>query len=142
MDPRDPEERKDKKRIRKHVPKLTKEKLDRFLSSICEAAGMTGKPPREDGARAKGAPKDVRGRLSCRGACASAEWRPHLALPAGILCVSASWSTNKRAEKHRDVNVAITYKDEGGKVNYTDMVFCDSEVRWLMETLWHAPIWE
>ncbi|MBI4397072.1 MAG: hypothetical protein HY548_08260 [Elusimicrobia bacterium] len=117
-------------------PKLTKKKLDRFLASICEAAGMTGKSSKRNTHTSKD------GRVVCRAPCGDADWRAHLDIPAGILCVSAAWSSNKKAEKHRDVTVAVTFLDEHEKPQYTDMVFCDSEVRWLMETLWHAPIWE
>lgn len=137
MEAREPRDDNEKKRIRKHVPKLTKKKLDRFLSSICEAAGMTGKAPAK-----KETPGEKPKRLPCRGDCGGADWRAHLDVPSGVLCVSAAWSSNKKADRHRDVTIAITYKDENGKVNFTDMVFCDSEVRWLVETLWHAPIWE
>jgi hypothetical protein len=137
MDAQEPKENKDNKRPRKHaMRRMTKKKLDHFLASICEAAGMTGKAPKK--------PSDSlmkKARLSCKGPCAAAEWKAHLDIPSGILCVSAAWSSNRQAEKHRDVTIAITYLDEKGKVNYTDMVFCDAEVRWLMETLWHAPIW-
>jgi hypothetical protein len=80
--------------------------------------------------------------LTCQGPCAKADWRAHLDIPAGILCVSAAWSSNKRAEKHRDVTLCLTYKDEQGRAQRQEMTFCDSEVRWLMETIWHAPIWD
>lgn len=126
-------EGKDPKRNPKHPPKLTKKKLDNFLASICEAAGMTGKTPQES---------DGKKGLKCEGPCDKAHWRAHLDIPAGLLCVSADWSHNRAAEKHRDVTIAVTYRDERGKTQYSEMVFCDSEVRWLMETLWHAPIWE
>lgn len=121
---------------RKHLPKLTKKKLDSFLASICEAAGMTGKTP-------KSAKKPAgKSGLTCQGPCEKSQWRAHLDIPSGILCVSADWSKNRGAEKHRDVTVAITYLNERGKREYSEMIFCDSEVRWLMETLWHAPIWD
>jgi hypothetical protein len=127
------------RRRRKPIPKLTKKKLDRFLSSLCEAAGMTGRPP----ARRKEKEEARSGSgLVCRGPCRRAQWRAHLDIPSGILCVSADWSKNRQAEKHRDVTVAITFEGARGKSDYMDMVFCDSEVRWLMETLWHAPIWD
>ena len=119
----------------KRFPKLNKRKLDRFLSSLCEAAGMTGAPKKKA--------KDADGpALTCQGPCANADWRAHLDIPAGILCVSAAWSANKHAEKHRDVTITLTYRDEHGKRQHHEMVFCDSEVRWLMETIWHAPIWD
>lgn len=121
---------------RKVGPRINKKKLDTFLASICEAAGMTGKPPRqkEESGRRKG--------LTCQGPCEAAAWRSHLDVPYGILCVSADWSKNKHAEKHRDVTVALSYMNDEGKPDYSEMVLCDSEVRWLMEALWHAPIWE
>lgn len=120
----------------KHLPKMNKRKLDRFLASICEAAGMTG------GTHEHKAPEREDGAMKCQGPCAKADWRAHLDIPAGILCVSAAWSTNKHAEKHRDVTVSLTYRDPDGKTQHNEMIFCDSEVRWLMETIWHAPIWE
>lgn len=124
--------RKDPKR--KHLPKLTKKKLDHFLASICEAAGMTGETPKKPLSK---------GGLACKGPCEKSQWRAHLDIPSGMLCVSADWSKNRGAEKHRDVTIAITYLDERGETQeYCEMIFCDSEVRWLMETLWHAPIWE
>ena len=131
MDKHEPNDGKD--RPPKRMPKISKKKLDHFLASICEAGGMTGKTPKSAGKSSK---------LACQGPCAKAEWRGHLDIPSGILCVSADWSKNRGAEKHRDVTVAITYLDERGKPQYSEMIFCDSEVRWLMETLWHAPIWE
>src|SRR5262245_44138408 len=114
METPDPKDGKNN-RSRKHIPKLTKKKLDRFLASICEAAGMTGKAPKKG--RLGKAP-----RLVCRGHCTRAEWRAHLDIPSGILCVSACWSANRRAEKHRDVTIAITFLDEKNKISYTDMV--------------------
>jgi hypothetical protein len=113
----------------KRRPLMTKKSLDRFLSSICEAAGMTGGPLKKKGGA------DGTAGPACQGPCAKAEWRAHLDIPGGLLCVSATWSDNKKAERHRDVTIALTYFDEKGKVQYSDMVFCDSEVRWLMETL-------
>ncbi len=135
MDKNDGDEKKDPKGPPKHLPKLTKKKLDHFLASICEAGGMTGKTQK----RSSGGKKSG---LTCQGPCGKAEWRGHLDIPSGILCVSADWSKNRGAEKHRDVTIAITYEDERGKPQYSEMIFCDSEVRWLMETLWHAPIWD
>ncbi len=136
MDRQKPDDGGNPKGSRRHLPKLTKKKLDRFLASICEAAGMTSHGPRRETAPAR------HKALVCRGPCEAAEWRAHMDIPSGLLCVSAAWSTNKKADKHRDVTVAITYRDSRGKVQYADMVLCDSEVRWLMETLWHAPIWD
>jgi hypothetical protein len=132
----EPHDDKSKRRARKPGPRLSKKKLDRFLASICEAAGMTGQKPKDKGPAEKSRPG-----LVCRGPCRTAEWRAHLDVPFGILCVSAAWSTNKKADKHRDVTVTITYWDDDGKPDYADMVLCDSEMRWLMEALWHAPIW-
>jgi hypothetical protein len=134
------EENKEPVQTPKHPPKLTKRKLESFLSSICEAGGMSGKaslPSKERG----GAHSHIRG-LTCQGPCAKAEWRGHLDIPEGILCVSASWSRNHQTERHRDVTFGVTYLDERGKPQYSEMSYCDSEVRWLMETLWHAPIWD
>lgn len=137
MDTHDSKNPKDKKPGSKPVPKITRKKLDRFLSSLCESAGMTG------GRRRGKKPGERKKRpLACKGPCGNAEWRAHLDIPSGILCVSADWSKNRHADKHRDVTVAITYYDEKGREDYADMLFCDSEVRWLLETLWHAPIWE
>ena len=137
MQNQEPEDRKDHKPGKKHGPKINKKKLNSFLSSICEAAGMTGKPPHK-----KGAKEESRRRLVCRGPCAKTEWRAHLDIPSGVLCVSADWTHNKHADKHRDVTIAITYINDEGKEDFADIVFCDSEVRWLLETLWHAPIWD
>ena len=135
MDKKDPQDDKNKKGP-KHLSKFTKKKLDSFLSSICEAAGMTGKTAKKKTEAHK------EKKLSCQGRCDQAEWRAHMDLPAGVLCVSADWSKNKHAEKHRDVVLSISYFDEKGKPQYSELVFCDSEIRWLMETLWHAPIWD
>jgi len=136
METGNPNDENDKKKPGKSGPKINKKKLDRFLASICEAAGMTGKkPPKEK-------PADDAKSIACQAPCGKAEWRSHLDVPFGILCVSAAWSTNKKAHKHRDVTVAITYLNEDGKPDYADMVLCDSEMRWLMEALWHAPIWD
>lgn len=136
MESQGPQFDKDKRPDRKSGPRISKKKLDRFLASICEAAGMTGRKssPKKGSGHKKNA-------LICRGPCHQAEWRAHLDVAYGVLCVSAAWSANKKADKHRDVTVAITYLNEEGKVDYADMVLCDSEVRWLMEALWHAPIW-
>jgi hypothetical protein len=128
---------KEKRKPGKSGPHISKKKLDRFLASICEAGGMTGKKPRQ-----KQKASGKRSGLTCQGPCADAEWRSHLDVAYGILCASAAWSKNKHAEKHRDVTVAITYLNDEGKTDYAEMVLCDSEVRWLMEALWHAPIWE
>ncbi|HRY28499.1 MAG TPA: hypothetical protein P5079_00525 [Elusimicrobiota bacterium] len=117
------------------MPRLTRKKLDHFLSSLCEEAGMSGKP---SGNKTAGGSHG----LVCRAPCRKADWRAHLDIPAGILCVSAAWSANKQAAKHRDVTIAITFLDDDGKPDYADIVFCDSEIRWLMETLWHAPLWD
>lgn len=136
MPNQEPDDRKNRKSKGGRGPKINKKKLDHFLASICEAAGMTGKPPRK---RSKDEP---RRRLVCRGPCAKAEWRAHLDIPSGVLCVSADWTHNKHADKHRDVTIAITYVNDEGKEDFADIVFCDSEVRWLLETLWHAPIWD
>lgn len=101
---------------------------------------MTGKPSPLSGERGV-FHSGIRG-LSCQGPCAKAEWRGHLDIPGGILCVSASWSRNHHAERHRDVTFGVTCLDERGNPHYSEMSYCDSEVRWLMETLWHAPIWD
>jgi hypothetical protein len=134
------DENKESKPSPKHLPKLTKRKLETFLASICEAGGMTGNPAQKKGDD-KIAHSHHRG-LTCQGPCAKAEWRGHLDIPGGILCVSAAWSRNHHAERHRDVTIGLTYLDERGKPLYSEMNYCDSEVRWLMETLWHAPIWD
>jgi hypothetical protein len=121
---------------RKSAPKLTRKKLDKFLSKLCESAGMGAKPA------GKGAETRSAEGLVCRGPCRDALWKSHLDIPSGILCVSAAWSTNAKSDKHKDVTLAVTYLGDDGKPGYEDIVFCDSEVRWLLETLWHAPIWE
>ena len=140
MTKKNPDDGRDPKSKRRRGPKLNKRNLDSFLASICEAGGMSGhasKPPEE-----LKVPHHHRNNLTCQGPCAKAEWRSHLDIPAGVLCVSAVWSQNKHAEKHRDVTIGVTFRDERGKTQYNEMVFCDSEVRWLMETIWHAPIWD
>lgn len=134
------EENKEPLQTPKHPPKLTKRKLESFLSSICEAGGMSGKPLMSPDNQ-EVAHSHIRG-LVCQGPCAKAEWRGHLDIPGGILCVSAAWSRNHHTERHRDVTFGVTYMDERGKPQYSEMSYCDSEVRWLMETLWHAPIWD
>jgi hypothetical protein len=134
----DPEKRKDRQAKKRPHP-ITRKNLDRFLSSICEAGGMSGASAR---GREEAASMEDDHRLVCRGPCVKADWRAHLDIPTGIICVSAAWSHNTKAEKHRDVTLGLTYYDSHGKVRYTDMIFCDSEVRWLMETLWHAPLWD
>lgn len=140
MTKHNPDENKDPQRPAKHLPKLTKRKLENFLASICEAGGMTGKLFKRPGEEKMPQPRN-RG-LACQGPCAKAEWRGHLDIPGGILCVSAAWSRNTHAERHRDITIAMTYPDERGKSQYSEMTYCDSEIRWLMETLWHAPIWD
>lgn len=140
MTQHNPEESNKSKHSPKHLPKLTKRKLETFLASICEAGGMTGKSnkrPDED----RLSHSHIRG-LTCQGPCRRAEWRGHLDIPGGILCVSAVWSRNHNIERHRDITFGLTYMDERGKPQYSEMSYCDSEVRWLMETLWHAPIWD
>jgi hypothetical protein len=129
-----PQDRKNNKNGRRPMPKLTKKALDRFLASICEAGGMTDKTSTQSKI-------PHRKPILCQGACKSAQWRAHLDVPAGVLCVCASWSKNKRVQKHRDVTVSLTYRDDKGRIKFTDFVLCDTEIRWLMETLWHAPIW-
>jgi hypothetical protein len=133
------DEHKEPSRPSKHLPKLTKRKLESFLSSICEAGGMSGKQPER--------PQEKNSRLAhggicCQGPCTKAEWRAHLDIPGGLLCVSAAWSRNSHADRHRDITFGVTYVDGRGKPQYSEMTYCDSEVRWLMETLWHAPIWD
>lgn len=123
----------------KHPPKFTKRKLESFLASICEAGGMTGKPTKRR--EEKMFPAAGSG-LICQGPCAKAEWRAHLDIPGGLMCVSAVWSRNSHTERHRDITIGLTYIDDRGKTQYSEMAYCDSEVRWLMETLWHAPIWD
>lgn len=124
-----------KKKRRKPGPNISKKKLDSFLASICEAAGMTGGKPKKKN------PESKKRKLACQGPCQGAEWRAHLDVPFGVLCVSVDWSTNKKAEKHRDVTVAVTFLNDQGKPDYADMVLCDSEMRWLIEALWHSPLW-
>src|SRR5262245_19058806 len=100
MEAQEPKNDKNKKPFRKMLPRLTGKKLDSFLSQICEAAGMTGKSAKKrSGKKGHG--------LICRVPCRRAEWRTHLDISCGILCVSADWSTNKHAGKHLDVTVAI-----------------------------------
>ncbi len=133
------DENNEPRRPPKHLPKLTKRKLENFLASICEAGGMTGKPFKRSEEEMPQFRTRARG---CQGPCAKAEWRGHLDIPGGILCVSAAWSRNTQAERHRDITIAMTYPDARGKSQYSEMTYCDSEIRWLMETLWHAPIWD
>ena len=113
--------------------KEDRKKLERFLSSLCQQGGLSGKPAGDPAAGPA---------LVCRGPCRKAQWRAHLDIPGGILCVSAAPSTSENTHPHRDVTIGITYWDEDNKPGYTDITFCDSEVRWIMESLWHAPIWE
>jgi|GEM_PF-2309291 len=120
-------------------PRLNKRKLDHFLSSICEAGGMLG-PSASATPQNVAPPSD--GVISCQGPCGRADWRAHIDIHGGILCVSAAWSTNPEPEKHRDVTLCVTYLDQNKKVCHSEMTFCDSEIRWLMETLWHAPLWD
>jgi hypothetical protein len=135
MESHKPKDHGKEKRSHSHIPERTKKKLDKFLSSLCKAGGMTNSAPPQ---KRKGADSY----FGCQGRCRQGDWRAHMDIPAGILCVSAKRSSDKRAEPHWDVALAITYTDSHGKPGYIDMVFCDSEVRWLMETLWHAPLWE
>jgi hypothetical protein len=65
----------------KHPPKLTKRKLESFLSSICEAGGNVGET-RPTLQERGGAHSHIRG-LTCQGPCAKAEWRGHLDIPGG-----------------------------------------------------------
>ncbi|MBK8871504.1 MAG: hypothetical protein IPN19_10780 [Elusimicrobia bacterium] len=148
-------------------PRINARKLDKLLSAICKAGGMTG-GPLSDFLRGGGAPAGFRSnavpppsgkrqhlsspghspsregepRFQCQGPCVEAEWRAHLDIPEGLLCLSAAWSRNTRSHRHRDVTIGVNFLDKRGRPRYEEMTFCDSEIRWIMETLWHAPIWD
>ena len=81
-------------------------------------------------------------RISCKCPCADAEWRAQLDIPDGVLCVYAKVTRRDADGPHRDITLAVTYVNDEGKEDYADLTFCDSEVRWIMEALWHAPIWD
>lgn len=112
-----------------------RKKLEKFLSSICESKGLSSSPaPKSDKAPAK--------RISCRCPCAGADWRAQLDVPGGVICIHSKVTRKDEDGPHRDITLAVTYLNDEGKEDYADITFCDSEIRWIMEALWHAPIWD
>lgn len=135
MEPHGSENQKNKLQPKSKL-KMNRKKLDRFLSSICEKGGMVEPSP------ASTPPiKNPQG-LTCLGPCGRSHWRAHVDIYRGILCVSALPSQRKGAPPHFDVTLCVTFLDSQNKPQRQEMTFCDSEIRWVMETLWHAPIWE
>lgn len=116
-------------------PSQAKKKLEKFLSSLCEAKGLG------NAARAEKTP-GPRKRKACKCPCADAEWRAQLDIEDGVICVYAKITRMDAEGPHRDVTLAVTYVNDQGQDDYADITFCDSEIRWVMEALWHAPIWE
>lgn len=155
-------------------PKVNGAKLDKMLSAICKAGGMTGgslsdllrggglsgktrsgshtpgaskggaasENREREGRRSSESSGSKEQRFQCKGPCVEAEWRAHLDIPEGLICLSAAWSRSRNAQRHRDVTLGVNYLDNRGRPQYEEMTFCDSEIRWIMETLWHAPIWD
>jgi hypothetical protein len=158
MSEKSPDGKKDLPTPKNNTPKVNARKLDKLLATICKAGGMTGGPlsdflrtggsaggeKREHGTVKPGDSSSRSGdpRFQCQGPCMEAEWRAHLDIPEGLLCLSAVWSRNSRSHRHRDVTIGVNYLDKRGRPQYEEMTFCDSEIRWIMETLWHAPIWD
>lgn len=117
-------------------PAQAKKQLEKFLSSLCEAKGL-GSPP-----RAAGKTPAPRKRKPCKCPCADAEWRAQMDIEDGVICIYSKITRQDAEGPHRDVTLAVTYINEEGQDDYADITFCDSEIRWVMEALWHAPIWE
>jgi hypothetical protein len=118
------------------LPPQAKKRLEKFLSALCDAKGL-GSAPRAD--KKKDVPAK---RTPCKCPCADAEWRAQLDIEDGVICVYSKVTRRDADGPHRDVTLAVTYVNEEGEPDYADITFCDSEVRWIMEALWHAPIWE
>lgn len=110
-----------------------RKKLEEFLSGLCEAKGL-GKKPSQKPAPFK--------RIACKCPCADAEWRAQLDIHEGVLCVYSKITRQDAEGPHRDVTLAVTYINDEGKEDYADITFCDGEIRWILEALWHAPIWD
>ncbi len=81
-------------------------------------------------------------RVACKCPCADAEWRAQLDIPDGVICVYSKVTRRDADGPHRDVTLAVTYVNDQGEPDYADLTFCDAEIRWIMEALWHAPIWD
>jgi hypothetical protein len=113
----------------------SRKKLENFLSSLCESKGMGQSPKKTEGSSPSR-------RIACKCPCADAEWRAQLDIPDGILCVYAKRTGVGPDGPHRDITLAVTYINDEGREDFTDMTFCDGEIRWVMEALWHAPIWD
>ena len=126
--------KKDKNERSSKGPSRDKKELEKFLAGLCEAKGL-GKPPRSE-------KEPQRKRMACKCPCADAEWRAQLDIHEGVLCVYSKVSREEADGPHRDVTLAVTYVNEDGEEDYMDITFCDAEIRWIMEALWHAPIWE
>ncbi len=130
MDPQEPHKDRNEHRTSKFSPQ-DKKKLEKFLSSLCESKGMAAAKP--------AGPVQ---RKPCRCPCEDAEWRAQLDIPDGVLCVYSRVTRQEADGPHRDITIAVTFVNDRGQDDYADLTFCDSEVRWLMEALWHAPIWD
>jgi hypothetical protein len=111
-----------------------KKKLEKFLASLCDAKGL--------GAAPRGEKEPPRKRMACKCPCADAEWRAQLDIADGVICVYSKVTRRDADGPHRDVTLAVTYVNDEGNEDYADITFCDAEIRWIMEALWHAPIWE
>jgi hypothetical protein len=132
MEPQPPKDRDDGRP--KKFSSADRKKLDTFLSALCDSKGLPS-VPKADG---EASPR----RTECRCPCKDAEWRAQLDVPGGIVCVYSKITRRDAEGPHRDITLAVTYENEQGESDYADITFCDSEIRWIMEALWHAPIWE
>jgi hypothetical protein len=132
MENHDPKKDKGEGRSSKFSPQA-KKKLEKFLSSLCEAQGLGAPKP---------SPKAPGKRIACKCPCADADWRAQLDIADGVICVYSKISRRDADGPHRDITLAVTYVNDQGQEDYADITFCDAEVRWVMEALWHAPIWD
>jgi hypothetical protein len=132
MESQDPKKDKNDSRSSK-LPAQAKKRLEKFLASLCEAKGL-GKPKPPAGTPSR--------RMACKCPCSDAEWRAQLDIQDGVICVYSKVTRQEADGPHRDVTLAVTYLDEDGREDYADITFCDGELRWIMEALWHAPIWD
>jgi hypothetical protein len=133
MEPQPPKDS-DESRPSKFPPQSRKD-LDKLLSSLSQR--LRSKPK-----DSSGEPSPRPHRKDCLCPCKDAEWRAQLDVPEGVLCVYSKVTGKDADGPHRDITLAVTYVNDRGEDDYTDITFCDSEVRWIMEALWHAPIWD
>ena len=103
---------------KKQHKKTAKQKLDEFLASICESKGMGGDLPlsQHDHQRV------------CRNLdCDSAQWRSHIDIPDGVLCLTY---------KNHCVSIVRTVWDEKEKEPWVHgIIFFRVEAQWIIGAL-------